>query len=387
MLETNIPFSVKGHVTIKDDLGNILLDQDNAVHPQNMARAISRALAGEHNFGIFRIAFGNGGTTINGVGQIAYKTPNDGLGLDTALWASRLYNETYSEIVEPGNILIGTDPGSAGRSGGGSYPSGDPVSVPHVSGPGVFSNELGLTSEVLIVCVLNANEPLSQFLSDQTGPTQNPEADFVFDEIGLYTSGRPSAATAGYVNIDVGNRLSTDATGLSPNTLYTFSVTVDGGTVQNISFITPAGGSGPNSEILYGDLCDAINLGKATWGLSGFPAINGALMAITDYSGNFGTIAGAQTYGFLRIESVSYGAGSSIAVSGGTLIPALNDPTGATILSAIPGIPGGVQNDPVTYVNERERLLTHLVFSPVLKSRSRALSISYKLTISVARSI
>ena len=35
---------VKGHLHIADDLGNVLVDKDNAVHPQNMSRVIARAL-------------------------------------------------------------------------------------------------------------------------------------------------------------------------------------------------------------------------------------------------------------------------------------------------------------------------------------------------------
>ena len=152
-MEQNLPINVKGHVKIEDDQGNVLLDRDNAVHPQNMARVIARAFSREDNYWIHRIAYGNGGTTVDAAFQITYNSPNDGQSPDSNTWDSRLYNETYSEIINEsvGGGLLGTDPGSSGpnagqRPGGGADPSGDPSSVEHVSGPGVRSNELGLTS-------------------------------------------------------------------------------------------------------------------------------------------------------------------------------------------------------------------------------------------------
>ena len=139
-------FSVKGHVKITDDLGNVLLDKDNAIHPQNMARIIARALANEPNSHIYRMAFGNGGTQVDSAYNIRYMTPNDGQEPDKATWESRLYRETYSEVVDDGlntlNPDLGKDLGSADsisgiRPGGGSFPEHDPATTRHVSGPGV----------------------------------------------------------------------------------------------------------------------------------------------------------------------------------------------------------------------------------------------------------
>ena len=397
-MEQLLPIDVKGHVKIENDLGEVLLDEDNAVHPQNMARVIARALSREDNYWIHRIAFGNGGTEVDAAFQITYKTPNDGQSPDSNTWDSRLYNETYSEIINEsvGGGLLGTDPGSAGpnagqRSGGGADPSGDPSSVEHVSGPGVRSNELGLTSEIVISSVLNPGEPAGQFLTDNQSPTEGTESDFTFDEIGLYTTGRPAIASAGYQNIDVGNRTSEDDTGLLANTAYSIDVTIDGGSLQQINFTTPAaGGSGPNSEILYGDLCEAINTGDTGWGMAGVAAISGGVISITDNTSSFPSITGAQTYGYLKVESSTLGAGSSVLVAAGTgggtdVIASMNPPSGGTVQSAVAGIDGGIQNDPVSSDTERERLLTHIIFSPVLKSANRTLTITYTLTVSVAR--
>lgn len=397
-----LPVHVKGHLKIEDDLGNVLVDKDNAIHPQNMARVFARALSNEHNYFINRIAFGNGGTTVDAAFTVTYRTPNDGQSPDVATWDSRIYHETYSEIVNAGqtvlNPMLGYDPGSADlhtgvRSGGGSVPASDPTSVPHVSGPGVRSSELGLVSEVVISAVLNGDEPRSQFLSDYNAATNQTTSagDFVFDEVGLYTSGAQAISTSGYQYIDVGNRKSTDDTGLLPGQNYSFNISVNGGTSTTITFTTPVtGGSGAGGQILYGDLCEAINTGASTWGMAGVnPLPGGATVSITDMTGgDFPTIAGAMTFGYLKFESPTSGDDSAIDLTGGqttSFLVSLNPPLGSSLVTAVGGSTAGLQNSPTNPTQERERLLSHLIFSPVLKSSNRTLAITYTLTISVAR--
>ena len=398
--------AVKGHVHIQDDLGNVLVDEDNAVHPQNMAHILARALSNEDNSRIHRIAFGNGGTITDAAFTTTFNAPNDGQPPDERTWDSRLYNETYSEIIDEGNatlnVLLGTDPGSAGpnvgfRPGGGASPANDPTAIPHISGPGVHSNDLGLTSEVVITAILNPSEPTGQFATD-VGVTDT-ESSFTFDEIGLYTTGAPAIDSNGRQDIDVGNRTSEDDTGLTADTQYNFDVVIDGGSPEKIYFHTPvSGGSGTGGEILYGDLCEAINTGDTSWNgaWSGSPLPGiGSTISITSNTLAFPTLIGSQTFGFLQITSGSVGATSSVLISAGSatdptgpsldLIAALNPPVGGAIIAGVPGQDAGVQNDPVTPINERERLLTHIVFSPVLKSANRTLTITYTLTVSVAR--
>lgn len=401
MLNTQLPFKVKGHVKVTDDLGNVLIDKPNAVHPQNMARVIARALSNEHNFNVHRIALGNGGTFINPSFEVEYNTPNDGQPPDARTWDSRLYNETYSEIVDESDIDLGTDPGSSGpnagtRPGGGADPSGDPASVEHVSGPGVRSNELGLTSEVVITAVLNPNEPTGQLPSDGAGPSEDPDSSFTFDELGLYTDGNPALASNASHDLDVGDKTSTDDTGLVDGQAYDFDYTYDdgaGSTPSGTISFTPTNGTGPSGEILYGDLCEALNTGDVAWGMGGTsPLPSGSTLTITNTSVAFPTIpAGTQTYGFLRFTSGDTGAGVSIVISAGgagaplDMVSELNPPTGATLQTPVGGQDAGVQNDPVAWSTERERLLTHIIFSPVLKAANRTLTITYTLTISVAR--
>lgn len=347
------------------------------------------------------MAFGNGGTTIDAAFNVIYKTPNDGFLPDIATWDSRMYNETYSEIVDDGqtvlNPLIGTDPGSADnntgfRPGGGSVPSSDPATVPHVSGPGVRSVDLGLTSDIIISCTLNGDEPKGQIGSSgpSAGPSSSLTSDFVFDEIALYTSGAAAINTSGYQFIEVGNRLSTDVCGLVAGSAYSFNIAVDGGAPVTISFTVPvSGGSGPAGEVLYGDLCQAINVGDALWGFSGVnPLPLGATMSITDPTASaFPTIVGEQTFGYLKVQSSSSGAASAISLAGAqttAFLISLNPPIGASLLPSQSGSLAGVQNAPTAPTTERERLLSHLVFSPVLKSKNRQIQITYTISISFA---
>lgn len=391
MYSTNLPFNVMGHVKIADDLGNVHVDKNNAVHPQNMARIIARALSNEDNYRVHRIAFGNGGTEIDAAFTITFKTPNDGQPPDTQTWESRLYNETYSEIIDDSNSALGTDPGSSGprvgtRAGGGANPEGDPATVEHVSGPGVRSRELGLTSEVVVVAVLNPSEPAGQLSNDQT--PNNINSSFTFDELGLYTTGKPARDSAGTQDVDVSDKISTNQTNLLTANWYDFSITVDGGT-PTIIRLKP-----PSDNPTYGELCEALNTATTgvgiTWQVSG-PLPGGAKIAITDTTfGTYPSIEGQQTYGFLRFTSGTSGATSTTStidlLSGGT-------GTDLDIFANLPGIRAtavdgsdkGVQNNAITPINEQERLLTHLVFSPVLKAANRTLTITYTLTISVAR--
>lgn len=402
-----LPVVIKGHLYIEDDLGNVLVDKDNAIHPQNMARVISRALANENNYFIKRIAFGNGGTDVDAALNISFNPPNDGQTPDTRTWDSRLYNETYSEIVDDSDVLIGSGPGA--------NPAGDPPTIEHVSGPGTFSKEQGILSQVIVRATLNKDEPSGQLSSGTSPESTNFDSSFTFDEIGLFTVGKSQQATAGYQDVRVGvpaditSESDTGITGGSPQLSYGFEITVDGGTPVTITFTPPTGGSGngtdaPLGAVTFGDLCEAINTGDVAWNPawgSSNPLPGNSNVSITDFSGNYPSIAGDQTFGFLRFTSGGTpGASSSIVLEPlGTnnvappgvvdLFAAGLNPPGfvnyGTDITTVDGEDAGVQNDPVNSVDEAERLLTHVIFAPVLKSSDRALNIIYTLTVAVAR--
>ena len=137
-------------------------------------------------------------------------------------------------------------------------------------------------------------------------------------------------------------------------------------------------------------MCEAINTGDSAWGFSGVnPLPGGAVVSISDDSeGAFPTISGSTTYGYLKFESSTSGITSSVDLSGAqtaALLVALNPPLGSSLVASVTGTAAGLQNSPTEPTQERERLLTHLLFSPVLKSANRTLTITYTITISVAR--
>lgn len=387
-----LPIKVEGHLKIVDDIGNVLVDKNNAIHPQNMARVIARALANEDNAFIHRIAFGNGGTTVDAALNVTFNPPNDGQPPDIRTWNSRLYNETYSEIVNDSNPAIGTGPGA--------NPADDPASIEHVSGPGVRSSELGILSQVIVNVTLNRDEPTGQNPTSESLTSANTEGDYIFDEVGLFTSGALPIAQAGFQNVEVGipsTITSESDTTLSPNTTYSFEITVDGGIPTLIEFTTPASGSGNGVDaqigaITYGDFCEAINTNDSDWAITNTLPEN-SIVEITDTSGNYPTIVGAQTNGFLRFTSGSVGSTSSVELAGPSGSPStnvlgsngFNSPIGSTLITPVDGTDAGVQNNPVNSQLEAERLLTHIVFAPVTKTADRILNVTYTLTVAVAR--
>lgn len=381
-----MPVQMVGTVKIYDThTKEVLRHKRNAIHPQNMSRIIARALAREQNSYIFRMAFGNGGSYIDAVANMIFNPPNTG---ETDGWQSRLYNETYSEIVDENNVNFKQDPGSCDSSncrlGGGASPLDDP------SNGGVESVEVGVKSNVIITVVLNENEPSGQVLTDDLGVVVDDyEKCFLFDEIGLYSPGLPARHTNGYANVDVNDKTSTDTAALSVSSTYNLEITVNG---VNYSCVitTPASGTGSGGEITYGDLCEGINDG--TWITSGTNISTLVYVYITDNSeGAYPTIINKQSYGYLTFQSRTTGVNSTVSL---TCIPVVgdffytltgNDCADCNITSAS-GVNAGVQNDPVVPDNERERLLTHFIFSPILKSADRSITIEYTLTVSVGQS-
>ena len=101
IVDDNSMLGMDGHVLIRDiDTGEVLLNKHNAINFYNMSIALSSLLAKKEDdaLGAFNIAtleLGNGGTTIDGSGNVFYKMPND------ATTNSTLYAQTYSKNVVP----------------------------------------------------------------------------------------------------------------------------------------------------------------------------------------------------------------------------------------------------------------------------------------------
>lgn len=386
-IQFNMPVQIDTRVVISDvDTNEIYVDKSNAIHSQNMARILARGLAHEVNSYIKRMAFGNGGTFRDAAGNLVFNPPNDGR---DGSWESRLYNETYSEIIDETDVLFGYDPGSAEsgnvRPGGGAVPTDDPI------GGGVISQEVGTKSNVIATVYLNNNEPTGQVESHYDPATiNNPDNRcFQFDEIGFYSPGAPATATNGYSAVNVNDATSETVTTLAANTAYQISVIVDG-TTYSATLTTPAGGTGPSSQFTYGDICEGIN--TASWITSG-DALNTRLFVyITDRSGGtYPTIIGKQSFGFLMFQSKTLGTGSNVTLNCSTASPTnffnvITSGSCANVnVNQEAGENAGVANDPTNPANERERLLTHLIFDPILKSTFRSLKIVYILTISVPK--
>ncbi len=148
-------YNFKGFLKITDDLGNILLEKNNAIHFENMSIAIARALAGDPKGHIYEMHFGNGGSNVTGNGTITYLLPNI-TGID-----ADLYSTTYFKVINQ-NSNLNLDP------------SKNNITVKHVVGE--------LYSDIVVKCVLEFEEPAGQEAFDNA---INAEGEFVFDEIGL----------------------------------------------------------------------------------------------------------------------------------------------------------------------------------------------------------
>ena len=148
----------KGHVHIEDaKTGEVLLDGYNAVHNKNMAIALARGLANDPNHQVYRIKLGNGGSSIDSMNMITYLPPNVvGAGAD-------LYNATYDELVDEGNIAT---------------PAENEVTMQESSDPDE-------TALVIVTATIAAGEPSGQDLTDAS---PDPNNQFAFDELGLFTA-------------------------------------------------------------------------------------------------------------------------------------------------------------------------------------------------------
>lgn len=166
-MTTEATIKVKGHVHIADkQTGETLLNKNNAVHNKNMAIAIARGLSneppdigagiGKHQ--IFKIKLGNGGSTINSSNEITYLAPNV-TGASADLWSA-----TYEEQVDE------ADAQTPGEN-----------SVTYQESPAPDE-----TTVVIVTATIAAGEPSGQDLTDSPG-NPDPEAQYAFDELGLFT--------------------------------------------------------------------------------------------------------------------------------------------------------------------------------------------------------
>jgi hypothetical protein len=156
MSTINYQLKIEGFVKISDPVtGEIYVDKKNAIHYENMSESIADTLSNRGYGGIFKMAFGNGGASIDSTGIITYLPPN------TTGQNAALYNQTYEKIVDDTSVL-NTDPAR------------NKMVVSHVIGK--------VYSDIVVQCLLDYGEPSGQSAFDNS--TQL-ESTYTFDEIGL----------------------------------------------------------------------------------------------------------------------------------------------------------------------------------------------------------
>jgi hypothetical protein len=159
IVDDNSMLGMDGHVLIRDiDTGEVLLNKHNAINFYNMSIALSSLLAKKEDdaLGAFNIAtleLGNGGTTIDGSGNVFYKTPN------VATTNSTLYAQTYSKNVVP--------------------------AVADVQNKIDVTTHAGqVYSDTVVTATLGYAEPAAQGAIDN----DNGAGSYVFDEMALQTA-------------------------------------------------------------------------------------------------------------------------------------------------------------------------------------------------------
>jgi hypothetical protein len=170
MSKINIPIQIEGFLKVYDPNTNeVFYDGHNAIHYENISVAIADALSSRGYGSIFKMAFGNGGSSIDETGVITY-LPTNTTGQNAAL-----YNQTYTKIVDDTSILN-------------DNPIRNKMSVNHTSGK--------VYTDIIVQCLLDYGEPSGQQAFDNG--TQL-ESQYVFDELAL---------VANYGVDDAGNELS-----------------------------------------------------------------------------------------------------------------------------------------------------------------------------------
>ncbi len=153
---------IRGHIKIHDpESGEVLVDKPNAIHYENMSEALAYCLADFSGNFIKTMNFGNGGTSVDPTGVINYLLAN------TNNQNAALYNQTFSKNVD-------------GSSSENLDPANNKMEIRHIPGK--------IYTDILVTCLLDYGEPAGQAAFDNT---QNLNDNYVFDELGLFSSRDP----------------------------------------------------------------------------------------------------------------------------------------------------------------------------------------------------
>lgn len=170
MSMVNIPIQIEGFLKVYDpNTEEVFFDGNNAIHYENISVAIADALSARGYGTILKMAFGNGGASVDETGVITY-LPTNTIGQNASL-----YNQTYAKVVDDTNVIN-------------NDPSKNKMQVSHTASK--------VYTDIIVQCLLDYGEPPGQLAFDNGTQIESP---FVFDEIGLL---------ADYGTDTVGNSLS-----------------------------------------------------------------------------------------------------------------------------------------------------------------------------------
>lgn len=156
MSHNTIPIKIEGFLKIYDpNDGEIFVDKKNAIHYENISIAIAQSLSNKGLGTIYKMAFGNGGASVDETGIITYLPPN------TVGQNASLYNQTYAKVVDDTNILN-------------LNPARNKININHTAGK--------VYTDIIVQCLLDYGEPPGQLAFDNGTQLESP---FVFDELGL----------------------------------------------------------------------------------------------------------------------------------------------------------------------------------------------------------
>lgn len=334
-MKNNLPVTITGHCLITDDLNNVHLNQSNAIHSPNMSHIIAKILARESNHSIARIGLGSGGAyydTVSKSTTIKYNHVRDGLYPADMGWDSTLYNETLS-----------------------------------ITDFNIYSVDNDRLSKVIIEFKLDNTTTPTQLIRDiNDSKPLDPHEPFIFNEIGLFSPGLPLTSTHGYQLI----RLYTDSVdniGINVGN-YQFVISID----DNDQLIIPLN---ITKSLTYIELIDLLNSYLVQYN---------AIASIVCYVGLDQSIIS-----HIKIQSRNVGKYSRINIkrlypANDWLFSSLNHFVNLDL--PINGKSTGVRTYPTNRTKESERMLTHIIFSPVLKTNTREFNIRYTLTIHTKKS-
>lgn len=339
--------NIKGHCKIVDDNHNIILDQSNAVHPANMARIISRGLAGEQNHWISSLKLGDMGSYPTDDG-IIHRSPNDGLEPDYNGWQSSLYNQTYTKYIDNSNLTIRNIESANSNFG---LSNTDPL----FNAGTINSNN----SSIEINLLLDSDEPFHQ----QDGGV------YVFDELALYSGlSNYKNSSSHIVLLNLTN--DSEHPGLINNHDYILDIKINDINHQ-YTITTLKYGTGINYRCTYSDLIEALS--NAIYDTNYFIEVSfdKQIGSITFYSPNstIEIIRSNDKNWLFNIPSFD-GLG-------------LRSITNNNIADLEPGQTD--KNNIINPLKEAPRLLTHMIFDPIRKPALSNYYLTYSIDILVDR--